>query len=291
MDQSISSSLNASQPAPAGSADSALVRLQSVFNFTPEDLAANRQGQATPRQLEQVKRQVGQSRVIMLVLVGVVLAIVVGAFLLAPNFASVREQLTNGGQNSTIIIIGLGGTMLLYLVMMGFALVRSGASASGRVTAIRGPYRQYGSPVRAFDGQVYQRAAFGRRQLLLKIAQADVFTPKEAYTVYVAGSGMGGQILSVEPPTGSAAAVLNGSQAPASQRVSPMRRILGAVMLVLAVIIAVGVFVGWDTLGHYVIHFTFLGWNAGFLGAQLFGVLAVIVLAVRGAQMVLARGQ
>jgi hypothetical protein len=68
-----------------------------------------------------------------------------------------------------------------------------------------------------------------------------------------------------------------------------MTRIGGVLLLLVAIVVAVSVVLFWNMLGGYVVRFSFLGWDVGFLGARLVGAVMVIVFAGRGAQMLLAR--
>jgi hypothetical protein len=115
--------------------------LMQALNFTAEDLAANKHGVMTEAQKERFRERIGKGQTQAVVIVLIVLLISGGviAFMLSgdENLRQVVEQYP------TLVAAGLGGSFLLYILMIIFALLRSQRMKSGnmRVVSISGKVR------------------------------------------------------------------------------------------------------------------------------------------------------
>lgn len=169
--------------------------LMGAFDFTAEDLAANRNGAATERQLERLRVTQGQSQRIMVIVIGVMLAIIIFVVLFTPYGETLRSVVA---QNPTVTAVGLGISAILYLLMLLGAFRASRRITSGKVSTTTGQVKLVGRPVTALDGLVYQRIKIGGQPLFITAEQAAVLATGTNYRVYFCGGGQMARVLSIE---------------------------------------------------------------------------------------------
>jgi len=102
--------------------------LMEAFSFTAEDLYANRNGTATEKQLLQIKAMRGQWLVQLMLIIGIVIIFAVVFILVTPRGEAIRQVVT---ENPTIAVVGVGGTILFYGLMLAYAFIKS-RQMSGR---------------------------------------------------------------------------------------------------------------------------------------------------------------
>lgn len=170
--------------------------MMSAFAFTADDLTANRMGTATEKQLAQIKATRGQWQGQIVKIIGVMVLIAAGYIAITPQGAQIREVVS---QNPTVAIVGIGVTLVLYLIMLGYVFIKSRRMTSSKVNNVSGQFKSVGNPVQALGGEIYQRVKIGKREFFVTELQAMALTPGATYNVYFMGSGQMVQIVSVEP--------------------------------------------------------------------------------------------
>ena len=161
--------------------------LADAFNFTAEDLAANRAGLMTDKQRGQVKATGSKNMTQLVIIVGV---------LFTPNGDSIRQV---ASAHPVISLIGIPLFILFYLGVIIISFIRTKRmGGSVKVGNTSGPYKPIARPIAAVGGEIYQRIKIGRQEFMIKQDQSALLTPGVAYRVYFTGSGLGAQILSVE---------------------------------------------------------------------------------------------
>jgi len=169
--------------------------LMDAFEFDAGDLAANRSGTITDRQLSRIKKTRGKWQIQVLVIIGLMVAFIAFIILATPYGESLRDIVA---QNPTIAAAGIGGSLAFYLVILAVYFMRSRGMTSGKVGSISGPLKLVGKPVKALDGLVYQRVRIGKQNFFITAAQANLLRPGTNYQVYFTGSSQMAQILSME---------------------------------------------------------------------------------------------
>lgn len=169
--------------------------MMDVFEFNADDLAANRNGTATERQLARVKTVSSKGQFQVLIMLGVMVLIIGAVLVFTPTGASLRQVYA---ENPTVVTAGLGGSLLLYALIMAFYFIRSRSAGNGKVSSVTGQFKLVGRPVRSLDQTIYQRVKIGKRNFYLTDVQASTFTVGTNYRVYFAGGGQMAQIVSVE---------------------------------------------------------------------------------------------
>jgi hypothetical protein len=166
-----------------------------VFEFSADDLAANRSGTATAKQIARIgaNRNKWQGQIVGII--GFVIILAAGLIFFTPRGQALREAFS---QNPVGVGAVLGGVLLLWLGMIVFSFLRSRGMTNSKVRSIRGPFKLVGKPVQALDGVFYQRIKIGKQNFMIKTVQLDLFATDNNYTVYFTGSGMAAQIVSVE---------------------------------------------------------------------------------------------
>ena len=170
--------------------------LADAFNFTAEDLAANRAGTMTDKQRSQVKATGSKYMTQLVIIIGVIFVVAVVGVLFTPKGDSIR-QVANA--NPIIPLIGIPLFILFYLGVIIISFIRTKRmGGSVKVGNTSGPYKPIARPIAAVGGEIYQRIKIGRQEFMIKQDQSALLTPGVAYRVYFTGSGLGAQILSVE---------------------------------------------------------------------------------------------
>jgi hypothetical protein len=159
--------------------------LMQALNFTAEDLAANKQGVMTEAQKVRFRERIGKGQTQAMVIVLIVLLISGGviAFMLSGNEESGLRQAVE--QNPTIVAIGLGGSLLLYILMMVFALLRGQRMKSGnlRVSSISGKVKLSSSelPYYSAAGAIAGAAGAQTRICEVKIGRTKIYTDETTF--------------------------------------------------------------------------------------------------------------
>jgi hypothetical protein len=187
MDQ-LSSAYGSTQPGHAPT-------LMGAFEFDAGDLAANRSGTMTDRQLARIKTTRGKWQLQVLGVIGLMVAVIAFVILFTPYGESLREVVA---QNPTIAAAGIGGSLAFYVLMLAVYFIRSRGMTSGKVGSISGQFKLVGKPVKALDGNLYQRVKIGKQNFFITAEQADLLGPGTSYQVYFTGGSQMAQILSLE---------------------------------------------------------------------------------------------
>jgi len=169
--------------------------MMDVFEFNADDLAANRNGAITEKQLARLKTLRGKWQTQIVIIVGVMVAIIAFVLLFTSRGEALRQIFS---QNPTIAIAGLGGSLLLYVLILGSTMLRSRTTSNSNVGNVSGEYKTVGKLMQGLDGTLVQRVKIGKRNFYLTDIQASTFTPGVNYTVYFAGGGQMAQIISAE---------------------------------------------------------------------------------------------
>ena len=110
--------------------------LMQALNFTPDDLAANRNGSLTPGQQEDLKTLVAAGTRTMLVIAGIVILIVLGVciwvVLGSQGIVPAPEMFT--GENAPLILGVMGLVLIFYVIMIGSSAARSRRLGSGSMS-------------------------------------------------------------------------------------------------------------------------------------------------------------
>jgi hypothetical protein len=183
--------------------------LMQALQFTPEDLILNRAGQLGPAQAQRVGTQLKAGTTAMWKIALFVLFIFVVGF--GALYFSGTIQLDN--EMAPFILIGVGGTMLVWGVMVAVGYVRSRAQAnrttwpvyqvSGRVKVNLSSDTMMEPMARAamsFGGEGVADGTIQVGKVYLAIWQdaARAFIPGNPYVVYYVGSKRGGIPVSAE---------------------------------------------------------------------------------------------
>lgn len=96
-----------------------------ALGLTPDDVTANRAGRLSAAQQAEFQHLMHSGNKAMLIIVPLVLIITVVGFGLQLSTMSNGQSLIDYLSDNPIIIVGLGGTLLLYLVMVAYALLRN----------------------------------------------------------------------------------------------------------------------------------------------------------------------
>ena len=170
--------------------------LADAFNFSVDDLAANRSGMMTDKQRGQVKATGSKYMAQLVIIVGLIFLVAIVVILFTPKGASIREV---ANANPIVPLIGIPLFVLFYLAVIVVSFIRTKRMAgSTRVGNASGPYKPIARPIRAMGGDMYQRIKIGRQEFLIKLDQSTLLTAGVAYRVYFTGRGLGAQILSIE---------------------------------------------------------------------------------------------
>jgi hypothetical protein len=169
--------------------------LMNAFEFDAGDLAANRSGTMTDRQLARIKTTRGKWQLQVLGVIGLMVAFIAVVILFTPYGESLREVVA---QNPTIAAAGIGGSLAFYVLMLAIYFIRSRGMTSGKVGSTSGQLKLVGKPVKALDGLLYQRVRIGRQNFFITAEQANLLKPGTNYQVYFTGGGQMAQLLSLE---------------------------------------------------------------------------------------------
>ncbi len=115
--------------------------------------------------------------------------------LFTPRGEALREVFSN---NPVVVTAGVGATLLIYVLMLGFYFLRARGMTNAKVNSISGKFKLTGGLILALDGNTYQGIQIGKRKFYITATQASMFTPNANYTVYFTGGGQMAQILSAE---------------------------------------------------------------------------------------------
>jgi hypothetical protein len=184
--------------------------LMKALNFTREDLSANRQGHLTDAQKERLREKMGKGQtqtIIVVMLVLLISAGVIGFSLFNGEDSALRQTFE---ENPTIILLGLGGSLLLYLGMVAFALIRGQRAKSGnfKVGMLEGQVKlsssemDYGTAraVGALAGVQTQICTIqiGRQKIYTDEATLAALEDGKSYRLYHIGSKPAYMIVSAE---------------------------------------------------------------------------------------------
>jgi hypothetical protein len=187
--------------------------LMHALAFTPEDLAANRGGVMTLAQQERFRERMSKSRSQAAVVVLLVLLITGGFFAYmifgnAEEGSGLRQALD---QNPTIIVLGLGGSLLLYLVVIAYAFWRMRRMQSGnlRVSSIEGKVKLRSSEMAYYSvgGAISTAAGAQTRVCEIQIGRTRMYTDEQSfdaledggtYRLYFVGNKRAPVIISAE---------------------------------------------------------------------------------------------
>ena len=103
-------------------------RLEHIGGLTQEDLEANRAGRMSEAQQAGYARMMGSTNAnqsTMMIIYLVVFILVMAGVGIAFQSATGEIDLDMLAENSTITVIGIGGSLLLYLGFVGYAIYRS----------------------------------------------------------------------------------------------------------------------------------------------------------------------
>jgi len=167
--------------------------LMQALEFTRDDIAANRSGVMTEAQKERFRERMskGQSQAIIIVLLVVLVTFGVVAFMLFGN----AEEGSGLGQaleqSPEIIAVGLGGSLLLYLVMIAFAFFKMRRMKSGnlRVSSIEGKVKLKSSEMPSYSvgAAIASTAGAQTRICEIKVGRTTMYTDEESFEAFEDG--------------------------------------------------------------------------------------------------------
>lgn len=184
--------------------------LMQALNFTTADLAANRGGTLTDAQKERLRERIGKGQTQIIVIVMLVLLIffgVMGFMFFNDESSGLRKTFE---ENPTIVIAGLGGSILLYLVMVVFALLRGQRAKSGnfKVDSIEGQLKLSSSEMDYGTARAVSSVAgaqtriciiqIGRQKIYVDESTFDAFVNGQRYRLYYVGWKPAYMIVSAE---------------------------------------------------------------------------------------------
>jgi hypothetical protein len=167
--------------------------LMQALEFTRDDLAANRSGVMTEAQKERFRERMskGQSQAMVIVLLVLLVTGGVVAFMVFGNAeegAGLRQALE---QNPEIIAVGLGGSLLLYLVMIAFAFIKMRRMKSGnlRVSSIEGKVKLKSSEMPYYSAAGAIAGAAGAQTSIceIKIGRTTMYTDEQSFNAFEDG--------------------------------------------------------------------------------------------------------
>ena len=187
--------------------------LMQALDFAPDDLAANRSGVMTEAQKERFRERInkGQSQVAVMVLLVLLISGGVFAFMLFGNSeegSGLRETME---KNPEILVAGLGGSLLLYLVIVAYSFYKMRRMKSGdvRVNSIQGKVKLKSSEMPAYSaaGAIASAAGAQTRVCQIKIGRTTMYTDEQSfeafedggtYRIYYVGNKRAPMIISAE---------------------------------------------------------------------------------------------
>ena len=192
-------------------ANAALMR---ALNFTPEDLAANRQGKLTPAQRERLKISVAQgmrigygvAAIVIVIVVAVCVFVVLGSQGVVPMPASFEGL----GENAPLIVGVMGVILVFYVIMLLVSTARSRGMTSGsaKVRALTGKVKTSTLSLRGRNAAIASAGGASAVSYVIQIGREKVYTTDETayrafedgltYRVYVVGSKPGYMMVSAE---------------------------------------------------------------------------------------------
>jgi hypothetical protein len=125
-------------------------KLQTLFNFTDDDLAANRQGQLSQRQQQMLKPTLTRS-----LSEGCAGIANVGLFILCPSVL-LLNLLARGGGNPNLPVL-YWGLFAVFTVMLAIGVVLAVITLRATIAGVRGDRRDFGQDVA--DGTVLSAVA------------------------------------------------------------------------------------------------------------------------------------
>lgn len=183
--------------------------LMQALHFTADDLVLNRSGRLSPEQAQRVGAQLGAGAKAMWMIALFVLVVFVigfGALYLSGTIRLDTDQ-------APLILVAIGGTMLLWGVMVVIGIVRSRSQArkgswpvlqvTGRVKvnlsseSLMEPMSRAAMSVGG-EGVADGTIQIGKVYLAIWSEAAHAFTPGNPYVVYYVGSKRGGLPVSAE---------------------------------------------------------------------------------------------
>jgi len=171
--------------------------LADVFEFTAEDLAANRTGTVTDHQRGQLKVDGKNYRKTMVLAIGAIFIFAILTIMFLPRGEPVRQMIATQPALAAAV---LGIIAVGYLVFLAVTFIGTSSAGKGniKVTVVNGSFKLVGRPVTSLDGKVYQRIKIGRLNSYVTDAQASALVPGSTYRAYLKGNGQTAKILSIE---------------------------------------------------------------------------------------------
>ena len=164
--------------------------LMQALNFNAGDLAENKQGRLSEAQKERLREKLGKGQTQAMVIVMLVLLVFVGviAFTFFNNPDSGLRQTFE--KNPTIIIVGLGGSILLYLIMVAFAMIRTQRAKSGnfKVMSRTGKLKLRSSEMHYGAARAVGSVAGAQtRMCTIQIGREKIYTDEDTFDAFVDG--------------------------------------------------------------------------------------------------------
>ncbi len=126
-----------------------------AFQFTTDDLVANRMGVVTDKQRGQLKTARSQWERLLITALGAMFAIGAGYVAFSPDADHVRQVF---GEKPIVIVPVVGVVLLFWGALIVSSWIRTRRMSTGKLNTISGPVKLAGKPMQAVGGKVYQRS-------------------------------------------------------------------------------------------------------------------------------------
>lgn len=154
-----------------------------ALQLTEVDVAANRAGHLSPNQIAEFQGFVskGQKTTLLFVPLMIVVVVVIAGLQMS-NLTSDGQSIGDYLSDNPAILIGLGGTLVLYLVMAAFALLRASTLDVSRlpVKSIDGKVKLTKTTIRGMQGAMVKAAGASRTSYIISVGRKRVYSVNPA---------------------------------------------------------------------------------------------------------------
>lgn len=154
-----------------------------ALQLTEVDVAANRAGHLSPNQIAEFQGLVrkGQKATLILVPMVLLVAVVIGGLQLS-RLTSDGQSIGDFVSENPIIMVGLGGTLVLYLMMIGVAMLRASTLdvSQLRVKSIDGKVKLTKTTIGGVQGAMVKAAGATHTSYIISVGRKRVFSVNPA---------------------------------------------------------------------------------------------------------------
>lgn len=181
-----------------------------ALQLTEADVVANRAGRLSPSQQAELGYMMQNSAKSMLIIGGLVLVVAVVGFGLRLSTMGDGDSLIDFISEHPIVLVGIGGTLLLYVLMMALAFVRARQFdiENVAVKSVDGKVKMRVQKLRGVQGAVVKAGGVSTRSVMVQVGRKRIYSTNPAvekafvkgglYRVYYIKTGSVGYFVSAE---------------------------------------------------------------------------------------------